>query len=99
MEKRFLIAASLLALCLVLTAAVAWGQSSASFDLSWHVISGGGGPLPSTVLTLNGTLGQWAASPPYSSGDHCVVSAGYWFAGGLTIPRLYLPLVLKSFPQ
>ena len=99
MRKRSLTTGLILVVCLAITVAAAWAQSSASFDLSWHVIGGGGGPAASVHYGISSTVGQWVASPPYSFSRHYAASSGYWFGEGPTISGLYLPLVLKSFSQ
>ncbi len=68
-------------------------QTSANYDLGWHVVGGGGGVLSSASYAVNSTAGQGAASPPYSTGSHYVVSGGYWFTPAY---RIYLPLVMRS---
>ena len=96
MKDRVLIATGLLLVGLAVTLGVAFAQTSANYNLEWHVIGGGGQPVSSANYIVNSTAGQGVASPPYSfSGSH-VVSGGYWFVGGLPIAR-YLPLALKNF--
>ena len=73
-------------------------QTSASYNLEWHVIGGGGQPVASTHYLVNSTAGQAAASPPYSFSTHYVVSGGYWFSGGLALYWVHLPLVARRFP-
>jgi ABC-type glycerol-3-phosphate transport system substrate-binding protein len=68
-------------------------QSSASYNLEWHVIGGGGQPVASANYAVNSTVGQGAASPPYSASSSYVVSGGYWF---IETHQIYLPLVTKS---
>lgn len=77
----------------------ALAQTSASYNLEWHVIGGGGQPVGSASYALNSTAGQGAASPPYSFSHSYVVSGGYWYGEGSS-PLVYsthLPLVLKSW--
>ena len=76
-------------------ASPALAQTSASYNLEWHVIGGGGQPVSSASYAVNSTAGQGAASQPYSTSGHYVVSGGYWFA---QIYKVYLPLVAKSYP-
>lgn len=69
-------------------------QSSASFDLEWHVIGSGGGESSSASYHVNGTIGQSIAGPPTTGSASFVVSSGYWFVEiGHTI---YLPTILRS---
>ena len=42
----------------LLTAGVAYAQSSASFDLSWNVLGGGGGESESVSFAAGSTIGQ-----------------------------------------
>jgi hypothetical protein len=77
------------------SATPAVAQTSASYNLEWHVIGGGGQPAASTHYLVNSTAGQGAASPPYSTSGHYVVSGGYWFA---QIYKVYLPLVVRRSP-
>ena len=72
---------------------ISLAQTSASYNLEWHVIGGGGGPLSSASYVVNGTVGQGAASPPYSAGDRYVVSGGYWFT---PVYRIYLPVLIRK---
>lgn len=98
MQKLRLITAALLLLAMVVTLGTALAQTSANYNLEWHVIGGGGQPVDSFSYIVNSTVGQEAASPPYSLSPGYVVSGGYWFGDGLKIPRAYLPLVLKNYP-
>ena len=89
-------------ICVILTLAVllvtsavdgtALAQTSTSYNLEWHVIGGGGQPLASTHYVVHSTIGQGAASPPYSTGSQYAVSGGYWFAPNY---RIYLPLAFR----
>ncbi len=74
-------------------------QTSASYNLEWHVIGGGGQPVTSAHYAVNSTAGQGAASPPYLASSSYVVSGGYWFGGDLAFfHSVYLPVVLKAVP-
>jgi len=99
-RKRALV---MLALGLLLVAlavgSAALAQTSASYNLEWHVIGGGGQPVSSAHYAVNSTAGQGAASPACSVGSNYVVSGGYWFGDGITIVYpVYFPLVFKSYP-
>jgi hypothetical protein len=72
---------------------VAFAQVSSNYDLSWHVIGGGGGQAASAGHTLQGTLGQPVVDPT-SSDEHTVLS-GFWSAGAVGF-KIYLPLVLRN---
>jgi hypothetical protein len=98
MNRRSLVIALAAVVGLVITVSLAGAQVSKSFDLSWHVIGGGGGRVSSVHYVVSSTVGQSAAAPPYSFGSRYAVSGGFWFSEGPTISNLYLPLVLKNFP-
>ena len=97
--RKWIIAALLLvllvaALGLVAGIAPVVAQSGPSFNLNWHVIAGGGAPVRSAHYAVNATMGQAAASPPFSAGTHYVVSGGFWFSL-LDRLELFLPLIFK----
>jgi hypothetical protein len=103
--KRFLLPGGLVLLVAILSlggsalhlASPAAAQTSTSYNLEWHVVGGGGGPLTSTSYAVNSTAGQKAASPPHSESSHYAVSGGYWFGGSLAPTwQVYLPLVFRS---
>lgn len=71
-------------------------QTSASYDLTWNIVGGGGEPMSSANYMVHSTSGQPAASPPYSAGGNSVVSGGYWYVSGPY--RVYLPVVLRAYP-
>jgi hypothetical protein len=78
-------------------AAPAAAQTSAHYNLEWHVIGGGGQPVASTHYAVNSTAGQGAASPPYSASAHYIVSGGYWYGGRpAPIRQIYLPVVVRE---
>ncbi len=64
--------AVLIALFLLVTVAFAQG----SYDLSWHVIAGGGGPMQSAGYTLMSTNGQPLAGMMQSSSYN--LCSGFW---------------------
>lgn len=66
---------AVLASLLVLSIALA--QVSDNYDLSWHTIAGGGGPMSSTNYATNGTVGQAAIGSAESTNYH--LGAGYWY--------------------
>ena len=74
--------------------APAVAQTSTNYNLEWHVIGGGGGPVSSASYAVNSTAGQGAASPPYSFGSRYIVSGGYW---SIPVYRIFLPLVVKTW--
>ncbi len=83
----------------ILLAGTVWAQTSPNYDLSWHVMAGGGREWMSSGSHLvNSTLGQFAIGPATSSGHR--LGAGYWYGIRRVAPPpptfgLYLPLVMK----
>jgi hypothetical protein len=94
-HKRTLLLALVALAMMVGTGSAALAQTSASYNLEWHVIGGGGQPVSSAHYAVNSTAGQGAASPPLATSAHYAVSGGYWYSGVYTI---YLPLVLRDAP-
>jgi hypothetical protein len=70
-------------------------QVSSSYDLSWHVIGGGGGKMASAGHTLQGTTGQALVGQMSGSGHN--LCSGFWCAGEAEY-RVYLPLTLRNAP-
>jgi hypothetical protein len=72
---------------------VVLAQVLANYDLSWHVIAGGGGRMGSGQYTLQGTAGQPVIGPAAGSGH--TLCSGFWC--GMEVEyRVYLPLVLRD---
>ncbi len=95
--KQIFMVLALIALLFALVAGAVLAQTSASYNLEWHVIGGGGEPVTSANYTVNSTAGQGSASPPYSVSSSYAVSGGYWFGDGITILySIYLPIVLRG---
>ncbi len=77
-------------------------QTSAHYDLSWHVLSAGRREgMTSGSHTVHGTLGQLAIGPATSG--QTSVGSGYWSgvqqAVGGPVPgghEIYLPILLKA---
>lgn len=90
-KRWYLLAAGLLLFVVVGTAVLA--QTSANFNLEWHVIAGGGQPATSTNYRLNGTVGQGLAGPPAQTGSQFQSTSGYWVVG--VEQFVYLPTVLR----
>jgi hypothetical protein len=84
----------LILLLLMSAAAGLLAQNSASYDLSWHLISAGG-ESASASFQVNGSLGQDAASPPLSDSAGFIVSSGYWFTELADGTAVFLPAVLR----
>jgi hypothetical protein len=55
-------------------ASLQWGIGS--FDLGWHVVSGGGAPASSSSFAVDGSVSQWASGAAES--ETYQVEAGYW---------------------
>ena len=79
-------------LILLIGGVAVWAQTSANYDLSWHVVGSGGGISSSASYSVNGTAGQSVASPALSGSNTFTVSSGYWYSGS----SLYLPLMQKN---
>lgn len=67
-----------------------------SFDLSWHVVAGGGGASALASYALQGTAGQSAARV-LSGGDY-VLGGGFWGGGEVvgSTYGVYLPILLRQ---
>jgi hypothetical protein len=99
-RKGALLILGLVALLVALVAGgAALAQTSASYNLEWHVIGGGGQPIGSAHYLVHSTAGQDAASPPLSLSASYAVSGGYWYGDiSSAFQGLYLPVVLRSYP-
>jgi len=89
-------AAILLALAaLFLLAGVA--LANGSYDLSWHVIGGGGGHAEAGNYSLDSTAGQ-AVAETVSNGGYTLCS-GFWCGAAVAAVehKIYLPMVLKNY--
>ena len=93
-RQGLLLALAVLALLVAGTGVLA--LTSPHFDLSWHVLGGGGGQLASASYRVDGTVGQAVASPPLAASPHFVLSSGYWYSQAPPPPRIYLPMILRS---
>ena len=87
----------LVALALLLFVSIALAQVSDNYDLSWHTIAGGGGPMSSANYALNGTIGQAAIGP--ATDTNYDQGAGYWYGVVIQVGpfEIYLPLILKGY--
>jgi hypothetical protein len=74
-----------------------WAQTSASYNLEWHVIGGGGRPVASANYAVNSTAGQGLASRPHAVSGSYAVSGGYWSGHSLAM-SVYLPMLVKGYP-
>ena len=96
MNKRRAFALSAVLLCGLLVAGAAWA-SSASYDLSWWSVDGGGQTFSSGGgYTLGGTAGQ--PDPGLLAGGGFALGGGFWGGGAAAVKyRIYLPLVVRDF--
>ena len=84
----------LLLLLVLLLAAPILAQISTLYDLSWHLLSGGGGPRASSHYQIDDVLGQWPDGQ--SSSAQYQIDPGFWHAGRAVQPRhLFFPVVLR----
>ncbi len=88
------VALTAVGLLMLLLALPVLAQVSSNYDLSWHVIAGGGGKASSAGHTLMGTIGQPVTGRMISTG-HALCS-GFWCSGGAVQYRIYLPLVSRG---
>jgi hypothetical protein len=83
---------TLVLLLVLITAAAVLAQTSDSFDLGWHLLSGGGGTRQSASFRLDDVLGQWADGRTASVARQ--VDPGYWPAGPADMAQhIFLPVV------
>ena len=62
---------------LICLTSIAYAGVSANYDLSWHVLSGGGsGQMDSATYALSSTVGQVSG---YSESSNYRMGAGYWY--------------------
>ena len=84
-----------LLLATVLAGSVASARTGDGFDLSWHVMGGGGagGPLIGSGFSVRSTLGQTAVG----TADHTPygLCSGFWC--GVRGYLAYLPLVVRNY--
>jgi hypothetical protein len=92
MNKRRMSTGVVVLLAALLIASIASAQNSASFDLSWHVLAGGGGRVASLSYALNGTVGQALVGSSDSTSYQLL--SGYWQKW--PDYAILLPLILKG---
>ncbi len=81
---------------LLLIVAPVLAQSGGGYDLSWSIVSGGGGTSSAGTFVLNGVIGQHDAG--MMSGGNYSVGGGFWGGGEVTVPpnfNVFLPLLNK----
>ena len=72
----------------------AFAQSSATYDLTWHVIAVGGATFSASARdSLGGTLGQPSAGR-LGEGVY-TLTGGFWAAIASSAGSVYLPLVVR----
>jgi hypothetical protein len=82
--------------CCLLLVGVALAQTSASYDLTWNVIAGGGGSISSTSYAINSTIGQPVVGVAKDTGYE--LCSGFWCSELAAVEyRIYLPIVLKNY--
>ena len=81
--KRALAWLTILLGILGLTGAVL-AQVSTHFDLSWNLLSGGGGSRSSTHYQVDDSLGQWAERSSSSAGYR--IEPGFWYGVAVATP-------------
>ncbi len=94
-QKTFALCVALL--CGLVVAGGVLAMPTASYDLSWWTVDGGGATLSiEGGYALSGSLGQPDAGALAS--DDYMLSGGFWGGGRLTdVYRIYLPMVLRNF--
>ena len=92
MKRPIAVVSLLVCLALALTAVA---QVSGLYDLSWHVIGGGGGRMESPGgHQLRGTAGQSLVGTMRVGSGHSLCS-GYWRSSAGERFRAFLPLVAR----
>jgi hypothetical protein len=96
MSKRRVFALLMGLLCCLLLVGVALAQTSASYDLSWNVIAGGGGPISGGGYAINSTIGQPVVGVAKDTGYE--LCSGFWCGAVAVVEyKIYLPVVLKNY--
>ena len=83
-----------LALVLVTVAIGSLALAGGGYDVSWHVIGGGGGTSRGGRYALDATIGQPVAAT--SGGGAYRLCVGFW-CGNVPGWRLYLPDMLRGY--
>jgi hypothetical protein len=91
-KKKFFLAMLLVLLFSLAAFIVVSAQVSDGFDLSWYVVSGGGGNSESGDYVLSSTVGQTAAGESTSGG--IIQTHGFWQTFVDTV-RTLLPIAVK----
>ena len=81
----------------LLLASVALAQSGEGYNLTWSTVDGGGWTFSTGGdYSLGGTAGQPDAGPAMT-GTGYILAGGFWSGAGQPY-RVYLPLVVRSYP-
>jgi hypothetical protein len=92
-QRRTVLLVFLLLLLGLAAGAAGLAQTSAGFNLEWHVLGSGGGESASASYRVVGTIGQGLASPPHGGNSGFSLSSGFWYSDQL---RLYLPVITSN---
>jgi hypothetical protein len=66
-----------------------------AYDLSWHVVAGGGGQGEEVPYTLGGTAAEPGAG--LSTKGNYTLCAGFWCGPTVLTFEIYLPLLLRNY--
>lgn len=104
--KRKVLLWLLVVILLLAAGAVALAQSgggtltrlSASYDLPWNTVDGGGEVSTGGGYTLSGTAGQPDAG--ILTGGGYTLGGGFWKGGVMvgSVYQVYLPCIMRSYP-
>jgi len=95
MRRKFWIGLLLVLVVGLGIVSIARAQTGSGFDLSWNVISNGGGTgvMSGSGFSLEGTLGQTDAGP--IANDVFEVRAGYWDGQAYITTPILLPIIIR----
>jgi hypothetical protein len=98
MNRRRITTLAAAFMCCLLLVGVALAQTSASYDLTWNVIAGGGGPITGGGYAINSTIGQPVVGVAKDTGYE--LCSGFWCSEFVAVVeyRIYLPVVLRNYP-
>jgi hypothetical protein len=90
--KRLVVFTSLL-LSLFIIVGTALASTTASYELSWWTVDGGGGESTSGNYSVNSSIGQPDTST--MSGGNYRLSGGFWGRVVEILHDLFLPLIMR----
>ncbi|NIN67861.1 MAG: hypothetical protein GTO63_24775 [Anaerolineae bacterium] len=93
MNRQIVAGTAIFVVASSLVVGVAIAQVSANYDLSWHVIGGGGTRSTSGNYVTTGTIGQPVVGVIGSASSE--LCAGFWCMGPEY--RFHLPVLLKNY--